>query len=179
MQNKSEKVSPRKLSPMSASGLSKEARKAVDEAFEAMSTWCIETADVSEKNSEHVIEKMAAAARVLGWPEQIVEATRAQLQSIAQAQVQTMDQVMDAWEEQIKLPNPATASPSDMLSKLTTLPSFGAAGSSPTTGPFQIAAMNPFQAWLQFMEQWQKLFEAMTYPARTGDPRHRAEPHQH
>ena len=178
MQYKSEKVSPRKLDPMSASGLSKEARKAVDEAFEAMSTWCIETAEVTEKNSEHVIEKMAAAARALGWPEQIVEATRAQMQSIAKAQVQTMDQVMDVWEEQIKLPNPVTASPSAMLSKLTTLPGFGPAGGSPM-GPFQIAAMNPFQGWLQLMEQWQKFFEAMTYPARTVDPRHRAEPHQH
>jgi hypothetical protein len=178
MQNKSEKVPPRKLDPMSASGLSKEARKAVDEAFEAMSTWCIETADVSEKNSEHVIEKMAAAARALGWPEQIVEATRAQMQSIAKAQVQTMDQVMDAWEEQIKLPNPVIASPSEMLSKLTTFRSFDPAGSSPT-GPFQIAAMNPFQAWLQLMEQWQKFFEAMTYPARTGEQPRRTEPHQH
>jgi len=178
MQNKSEKVSPRKLDPMSASGLSKEVRKAVDEAFEAMSTWCIEAADVSEKNSERVIEKMAAAARALGWPEQIVEATRAQLESIAKAQVQTMDQVMDAWEEQIKLPNPETASPSAMLSKLTTLPGFGPAAASPM-GPFQMAAMNPFQGWLQFMEQWQKFFEAMTYPGRTGEPRHRAEPHQH
>src|SRR5215472_8212814 len=128
MQNKSEKVPPRKLDPMSASGLSKEARKAVDEAFEAMSTWCTETAHVSEKNSEHAIEKMAAAARALGWPEQIVAATRAQLQSIAKAQVQTMDHVMDAWEEQIKLANPETISPSEMLSKLTTFRSFDPAG---------------------------------------------------
>ena len=64
---------------------------------------------------------MAAAARALGWPEQIVDATRAQLQSITKMQIQMMDQLMDAWEEQIKSPNPLTA-PSAMLSKLKSLP---------------------------------------------------------
>src|SRR5215470_3873718 len=162
MQNKFE-VSPRKLSPMSVHGLSNEAREAVNEAFEAMSTWCTETANVSEKNGAKVIEKMAAAARALGWPEQIVDATRAQLQGITKAQIQTMDQVMDAWEEQIKSPNPGAASPSAMLSKFGSLPGFGSSGGWPTAAPFQMAAMNPFQMWLQFIEQWQKAFEAMTY----------------
>jgi hypothetical protein len=178
MQNKFAEGSPRKLSPTSLRGLSNEAREALSEAFEAMSNWRIETANISEKNSEQVIEKMDAAARALGWPEQIVEATRAQLQSITRAQIQTMDQVMDAWEEQIKLPNSETVSPAAMLSKLTSLPSFGPAGNWPTIGPFQMAGMNPFQVWLQFAEQWQKVFEAMTYQTRAGEPRHRAEPHR-
>ena len=178
MHNKFE-VSPRKLSPMSMHGLSNEAREAVNEAFEAMSTWCTETANVSEKNGAKVIEKMAAAARALGWPEQIVEATRAQLQTITKAQIQTMDQVMDAWEEQIKLPNPASVSPSAMLSKLKPLPGFGSAGAWPTAMPFPMVGMNPFQVWMQFVEQWQKAFEAMTYQAMTGESRRGAEPHRH
>ena len=70
-------------------------------AFDAMSSWRIETANNSEKNSEQVIEKMAAAARALGWPEQIVDTTRAQLQSITKMQIQMMDQMLDAWEERI------------------------------------------------------------------------------
>jgi hypothetical protein len=56
----------------------------------------------NEKNSEQVIEKMAEAARALGWPEQIVDVTRAQLQSITKMQIQVMDHMMDVWEEQIK-----------------------------------------------------------------------------
>src|SRR5260221_78206 len=112
---------------MWASGLSDEARKAVNAAFDAMSTWRIETASNSEKISEEVIEKMAAAAQALGWPEQIVDATRAQLQSITKMQIQMMDQMMDAWEEQIRSPNPMTA-PSAMLSKLKSLPSVSPAG---------------------------------------------------
>jgi hypothetical protein len=82
MQNKFAGVNPRNFNSMSVPGLSEEARKAVNAAFDAMSAWRIETANNNEKNSEQVIEKLAAAARALGWPEQIVDATRAQLQSI-------------------------------------------------------------------------------------------------
>src|SRR5215471_7591825 len=104
MQNESVGVNPRTFNPMAVAGLSDEARKAVNAAFDAMSTWRIETAKSSEKNIEQVFEKMAAAARALGWPEEIVETTRAQMQSITKIQIQTMDHVIDAWEEQIKAP---------------------------------------------------------------------------
>src|SRR5262245_28445213 len=43
---------PRNFNPMWAPALSEEARKAVNAAFDAMSTWRIETAKNSEKNSE-------------------------------------------------------------------------------------------------------------------------------
>ena len=127
-----------------------EARKAVKAAFEAMSAWCTEIKN-SEKSGERVTEKMAVAARALGWPEQIVGATRAQLQSITKMQIQTMDQIMDLWEEQIKSPS----SSSNILSKLNSLPSFRAAGSWPGTEAFQQMA-NPLQAYMSFAEQWQK-----------------------
>jgi hypothetical protein len=117
----------RNFNPMSVPGLSDEARQAVNDAFDAMSAWRIEMANSNEKNSERVIEKMATAARALGWPEQIVDATRAQLQSITKMQIQMMDQMMDAWEEQIKSPNPMTA-PSAMLAKLKSLPGANPAG---------------------------------------------------
>jgi hypothetical protein len=50
--------------------------------------------------------------------------------------------MMDAWEEQIKSPNPSA-----MLSKLKSLPSFGSA---------DVAASNPLQLYMQFAEQCQK-----------------------
>jgi hypothetical protein len=108
------------------------------------------------KNSEQVIEKMAAAARALGWPDEIVDAIHAQMQSITKLQIQTMDQIMDAWEEQIKSPNPMTASPAAMLSKLKSWPGFASATTSPSAGVSQAGAMNPLQFWMQFAEQWQK-----------------------
>jgi hypothetical protein len=68
---------PRNFNSMSVPGLSDEARQAVNAAFDAMSAWRIDTAKNNEKNSEQVIEKMAEAAQALGWPEQIVDVTRA------------------------------------------------------------------------------------------------------
>ena len=140
-----------KFNPSSVPGLSTEARKALNAAFDAMSNWRTETVNTSEKGIEQVIEKMAAAARALGWPEQIVDATRAQMQSITKMQIQTMDRLMDAWEEQLKSPDPSA-----MLSKLKSLPSFSPAGTWPNADAFQMAAMNPMQFWIQSVEQWQK-----------------------
>ena len=155
-----------KFNPSSVPGLSTEARKALNAAFDAMSNWRTETVNTSEKGIEQVIEKMAAAARALGWPEQIVDATRAQMQSITKMQIQTMDRLMDAWEEQLKSPDPSA-----MLSKLKSLPSFGTGGSWPSADAFQKAAMNPFQAYTQFAAQCQKAWmDAAGFWTKGGRP---------
>ena len=157
----------RNFDPTSVPGLSAEARKAVNAAFDAISAWRAETVNNSEKNLAQVIDKMAAAARALGWPEQIVDATRAQMQSITKMQIQVMDHMMDIWEEQIKSPNPSA-----MLSKLQSLPSFGEAGSWPKADAFPMPAFNPFQAYLQFAEQWQKAWASATGAwGKAGRPR--------
>jgi hypothetical protein len=134
---------------MSVPGLTNEVREAVNAALKAMSTWRNEIADTNEKNGKRVIEKIAAAAAALGWLEQIVDAARGSMQSIAEMQIKAMDHMMDAWEEQIKLPNPMTASPSAIVSKLKSLPGFAPAASWPSV-VFQKAAMNPLQFWMQF-----------------------------
>jgi hypothetical protein len=135
-----------------------------------LSAWRIETANSNEKNSEEVIDKTAAATRTLGWPEQIVDATRAQLQSITKMQIQMMDQMMDAWEEQIKSPSPMTV-PSAMLSKLKSLPSVSLAGSWPNADALPMAAMDPMQFWMQLAEQWQKAWaDAMGFGVRSSKP---------
>jgi hypothetical protein len=170
MQNKYAEVTPRNFNPMWAPGLSEEARKAVNAAFDAMSTWRIETAKNSEKNSEQVIEKLAAAARSLGWPDQIVDATRAQMQSITKMQIQMMDHMMDAWEEQIK--SPMTGSPSAMLSKLKSWPSVSPVGTWANAGAVQTAAINPMQFWTQVAEQWQKAWaDTTSYWIKASKPK--------
>jgi hypothetical protein len=145
-------MTPRFLNPMLGRELSDDARKAVSAAFEAMSTWRTETVKNSEKSSTLVIEKIAAAAKALGWPEQIVDATRAHMENITKMQVQTMDQMMDAWEGQLKSPT----SPSGLLSKLKSFPCFGSAGGWSNGDAFQMTTLAPFQAYMSFVEQWQK-----------------------
>jgi hypothetical protein len=150
-------VQPRDFNPKTIPALTNEARDAVSAALKAMSTWRTEIANANETNGKRVIEKLAAAAAALGWPEQIVDASRTQMQNIAEMQIKTIDHLMDAWEEQINLPNPMTASPSAILSKLKlSFPGFTSTTSWPSTEAFQQAAVNPLQLWMQLAEQWQK-----------------------
>ena len=79
---------PRDFQPMSVPALPRATGYA---ALKALSTWRNELADTNEKNGKHVITKMTEAAAALGWPEQVVDAARVQLQSIAEIQIKTMD----------------------------------------------------------------------------------------
>jgi hypothetical protein len=158
MPNKFVEATQRNFDRMSTPKLSDDARKAVNAAFEAMSTWREQI--VNEKNSDQVIEKMAEVARKLGWPEQIVDATRTQMEAITKMQIQAMDHMMDTWEAQIKSPN----SSSTMLSKLTSFPNFGQVGGQPNAGNPQMAALNGFEfyrVYMQVAQQWQKAWVDM------------------
>jgi hypothetical protein len=154
--NKSTDATSHRFDPMSMPGVSYRAREAVNAAFEAMSTWRGEIADSSEKNIKRVIEKMAAAAAELGWPEQVVDEARTQLQTLTEIQIKTMDQMMDAWEKQLKLPDPA--SPLAALNKLKS--ASGSPGSWPADA-FQIGVTTPLQFWMSFTGQWQKSWTDM------------------
>jgi hypothetical protein len=171
MQNPFTGTDSRTFDPMMAPEISDEARKAMKEASDAMSAWRADIIKSSEKYGEQVIDKMAAAAKALGWPDQTVDATRAQLQGIAKMQVQTMDHIMDVWEDQIKSPNPMANSPLAMLSKLKSLPSVSSVGTWPNVGASQAAMVNPMQLWMQVAEQWQKGWtDAMAFWAKAGKP---------
>jgi hypothetical protein len=84
-------------------------------------------------------------------------------------QIKIMDRIIDAWEEQLKLPGAMSASPSALLSKFTTLP--GSTGVWPGMDAFQKGDMNPLQLWMQMAEQWQKSWaDAMAYWGKIGKP---------
>src|SRR5262245_34217792 len=159
-----------RFDPMAIPGLSRRAREAVNGAFEAILNWRSELADNNEKNIKRVIEKMAAAAAELGWPEQVVDAARTQLQNLTEMQIKTMDQMMDAWEEQLKLPDPTT--PSAMLSKMKSSASPGSLGSWRADG-LRIAVTTPLQLWMNCAGQWQKSWADMmttwTKAAKSSD----------
>jgi hypothetical protein len=155
----------RNFNPMLAPGLSDEARKAVKAAFDAMSTWRTDIVNDNEKNLERVIDKIAAAARALGWPEEIADTTRAQMQTINKMQLQMMDYMMDAWEGQLSSPN----SSSSILSKLRSSPPLSPAGSWPFAATSQMAG--PFGVYMQIAQQWQKTWaDAMASWIKTGRP---------
>jgi hypothetical protein len=79
-------------------------------------------------------------------------------------QIQTIDQMMDIWEQQIKSPNPSA-----MLSKLKSIPGLGPAGSWPDADA--VSAFNPFQPYMQLVEQWQKAWaNAAGFGRKFGGP---------
>lgn len=115
----------------------------------------------ARKTLKRVIDKVAAAAEALGWPEEIADTVRTQMQSITKMQSQMMDQMISAWEEQMESPS----SPSLILSKLKSLPTLPA-GSWPGVAS---QMTNPFEASIQIAQQWQKTWmEAMAPWMKAG-----------
>jgi hypothetical protein len=154
-------ATPRGFNPM-AFEISDEARKAVTAAFDAMSAWQTEIVNTSEKHLERVIDKIAVAAKALGWPEEIADTVRTQMQAINKMQSQTIDQMMSAWEEQMKSSSP----PSAILSKLESLPTLPA-GSWPGAAS-QMA--NPLGVYMQVAQQWHKVWiDAMAPWMKVGN----------
>jgi hypothetical protein len=158
MPNNFLEVEDRNFNRISEPGLTKEAREALNGVLKVMSNWRDELVESNEKNGKRLIEKIASAAEELGWPEQFVDATRSQLQTIAETQIKMMDQLTDAWDEQLKLPNPKTASPTTMLSNLKSS-GFSPIGGSQSAEQWQRMALSPVQFWMQCAEQWQKSWE--------------------
>lgn len=139
--------------------LGEETRKAVVQAFDAMSNWRAEIAELSEKNSNAVFDKMSEAAKSLGWPTDFVELCRKQMQNAAKLQLQAVDQVMDLWEKQVKAigtPSPSQGMPGFPGLSGTAFPQFSGTGLFPSMAEIGEGAAGPIQFWMQAAEMWQK-----------------------
>ena len=124
-------------------GLDAKTREAFNKTFDAMSEWRDETTASTERYAERVFDTFAVAARGVGWPESLIETTKAQLLQASKMQTQMMDRLMKTWQDQLKSP----VSPGQFLGKLTQ----GGSG----TG-LENAMANPAQFWMQAMQMWQK-----------------------
>jgi hypothetical protein len=142
--------------------LGEDTRKAVAQAFDAMSNWRAELAELSEKNSNAVFDKMSEAAKSLGWPTDFVELSRKQMQSASKLQLQAVDQVMDLWEKQIKaIGTPGQYPNFPNIPGFSGQPGFSqfpnaAPGLFPGMPDFGAGATNPIQFWMQAADMWQK-----------------------
>ena len=125
--------------------------------------------ETNSDKSRVQVDRIAKAARALRGSEQIVEAKRGQSQSITKMQIQTMDQMMGAWEEQLKLPIPKTVSPSALVSELKShCRSLSRLAVGQTGRLFEAVAMMQF--WMQFTKHWRAGADAMRSWAKTGKP---------
>jgi hypothetical protein len=116
---------------------------AFQEAFDAMTEWQEEIRSVSERHGEKVLTKLGVAAKSAGWPDAIVDASRDQIQLVAKAQAQALDQIVSVWQEQL-----------DRSTAHSTANSLGHAMPA-QTDPIAITA-NPGQFWMQVAANWQK-----------------------
>ena len=98
----------------------REAREAIKALFDALSEWRDEVGASTERYSETVLDKMAAAARALGWPTELVDASHKHLAQASKTQMHMIDQLMDAWEKQLTSPTS-----DQFMAQLRTFPSAG------------------------------------------------------
>lgn len=138
--------------------LSEDARNSVSQAFDAMSNWRQQMSEMGEKNSEAVFDKMAEAAKALGWPTEFVEMSRKQVQSATNMQSQMLDQVMETWQQQMTNPGSPIKMPSFSAPafQMPTFPGFPTAAGGSAFPGFGDMSGNPMQMWVQAAEMWQK-----------------------
>src|SRR4029077_15517674 len=129
--------------------LSDEAREAVNAAFDAIAECHNEVAASREK----VVTKIAQAARVLGWPDQVVSGMINQMQSVTKMQIQMMDHTMEVWREQIKS-WPNRSPPDNWLD----------------AEAFKAMVVNTAQVWTRMGEQWEKDWAQMVMSQWVGRP---------
>jgi hypothetical protein len=84
--------------------LDREGREAVNAVFDALSAWREEVAASTARYSQTVLDKMATAATAMGWPKEVVEASRKHFEQASKMQTNMIDRLMDAWQEQLKSP---------------------------------------------------------------------------
>ena len=122
--------------------LPRETREAIEAVFDALSAWRDKVGASTERYSETVLDKMAAAARALGWPKELVEASHKHLAQASKMQMHVIDQLMDAWQKQLTSPTS-----DQFIAQLGTLPSPG-------------FTATPIDFWMQTTEMWRRNWES-------------------
>ena len=97
--------------------LSSESRQTVTGAFEALEQWRDDIFSANERHLTKVLDRLAATQRATGWPDQFATAAREHLLKASKMQTHMIDQVMDAWEHQLKTPNVPLALPEGFKSR--------------------------------------------------------------
>jgi hypothetical protein len=139
--------------------LPRETRESIKAVFDALSEWRDEASSCTERHGEAVLDKMAAAARAMGWPKELVDASHNHLLQASKAQTHMIDQLMDAWEKQLSSPTP-----DQFLAQLNKFSGAGF-GTMPMSSPLEL--------WMQAAEMWQRNWaSAMSMWTNSGQSRH-------
>lgn len=152
---------------LGAAGVSEEVQSALTSAFEAMCDWRQDAANQAERHGNKVFDRMGTAAKAMGWPAELVDMTRQQMQQASRMQIQVLDQVMDAWEQQVKNPGAGLQMVPGGNGSPFQFPNFGNMPGMPGMGMLDMKNMPdfgtlptaPLQFWMQAAEMWQKSWQ--------------------
>ena len=145
-------------------GMTKEMRDRIVVAFEALSNWRDEIETANERCLGKVLDQTSAVARSMGWPDEAVKTTREYLRHTAKVQTQLIDQLMEAWKQQLKSPIAPMAIPPGLTGQTSAPSASTIAGAMPDFDAFA-----PWKIWLQAAEMWQRTW--MPDMAKQGDTR--------
>jgi hypothetical protein len=137
--------------------LPREARDAIEAAFDALSKWRDELGASTERHSEAVLDKMADAARALGWPKELVDTSHKHILQASKVQMQTIDQLMNAWKMQLTGPGA-----DQFMAQLRAFPGAGF-GTLPVSSPLDL--------WMQTAEMWQRNWQSALSMWTSGSSR--------
>jgi hypothetical protein len=131
-------------------GMTKEVREELAATFDALSNWRDEIETANERSLGKVLDRTAAVARAMGWPDQAVRSTREYLEGASKAQTEMIDQVIEGWKRQLTSSAAPMAIPRGFSEQMPGLAStyFGA---KPEFNP-----LAPWTFWLQAAEMWQR-----------------------
>ena len=141
--------------------LSNEARQAAISAFDALGQWRGEISSANDRYLTKVFDQMAVAQRAMGWPEHIAAGARESLLQASKMQAQTIDQVMNAWEQQLKAANASSGVPEGLRFQSPAVS--GSAFTDPMSEMMRLGEMTfaPFKLWMQAAEMWQHNWAAI------------------
>jgi hypothetical protein len=129
-------------------GLTKEMREGVKATFDALANWREEIATVNERCLGNVLDHTSAVARLMGWPDQVINTARERLENSSKIQIAMIDQITEGWKQQLQSTTTPMAVPR------------GFVGSTPrfldATPEFNPLA--PWAFWLQAAEMWQRVW---------------------
>jgi hypothetical protein len=148
----------------SISGITKEMREELVATFDALSNWRSEIETANNRCLGKVLDRTAAVARAMGWPDQAVRSTREYLESASKAQTEMIDQIVEGWKGQLKSSTAPMAIPRSLSAQGPDLAS-AFAGAKPEFNP-----LAPWMFWLQAAKMWQRTWMPDTMSQKDSRP---------
>ena len=135
---------------------SNEARQAVAAVLQALSKWQDELAAANERCLAKVLDQTSAAARAVGWPDHVINATRDQLLGASQMQTQAIEQITALWKKQLESTTSPMPLPRSLFDPTQRLPSSNNPGSMQEMFAIGGQPFAPMFLWMQTAEMWQR-----------------------